>query len=100
MVNVRRAPRGLHPSDLRNSDSDSDSDISRSSESASAASEELPNPHIDIDGLGYTKNDLLNVVEILRTPTAWLDDTCIQLQLMRLKKEHQFRSVKMVFVTP
>jgi hypothetical protein len=118
MVNVRRQPRGTHPAGHRNS-ADTEDDVLRYTKddvrrqprgthpaghrNSVSATEELLTKHIDIDGLRYTKDDLRRVVEILRTSNAWLDDTCIQIQMMRLKTEHQIvskESVELVFVIP
>jgi hypothetical protein len=69
-----------------------------------SATEELITKHIGIDGLRYTKDDLRRVVEILTTSNALLDDTCIQIQMMRLKTEHQivsktkYECIRLVFV--
>jgi len=71
---MSREPRGRHPTGHPN---------------LVSATEELLTEHIDIDGLRYTKDDLRRVVEILTTSNALLDDTCIQIQMMRLKTEHQ-----------
>jgi hypothetical protein len=56
-----------------------------------------------VDGVQYTDEELKECVRILSNKNAWLDDNCVQIQMMRLQKnikENQNDSLEIICVNP
>jgi len=92
--------RACTHAELRNTDSD------MSSKYDDDSTEILPanrNTFIEVDGVRYATEDFTNCVRILDNTCAWLDDYCMQMRMLHLKKkmkEHQNDSLEIIFASP